>query len=61
VMLANLVAKMVGAGLGEEGLNFGVSASVHERLSLDFSVFAKICLTTQEAMRDLVAGSQAKP
>ena len=61
VMLANLVAKMVGAGLGAEGLNFGVSASVHERLSLDFTVFAKICLTTQEAMRDLVAGSQAKP
>ena len=41
-MLANLVAKMVGAGLGAEGLNFGVSASVHERLSLDFTVFAKI-------------------
>jgi hypothetical protein len=31
---------------------------VHERLSLDFTVFAKICLTTQDAMRDLVAGSR---
>jgi putative nucleotidyltransferase with HDIG domain len=58
VVLANLVAKMVGAGLGEEGLNFGVSASVHERLSLDFTAFAKICLTTQDAIRDLIAGSR---
>jgi putative nucleotidyltransferase with HDIG domain len=60
VMLANVVAKMVGAGLGEEGLNFGVSASVHERLALDFTVFAKICLTTQDAMRDLTEHSKAK-
>ncbi len=58
VMLANLVAKMVGAGLGAEGLNFGVSATVHERLSLDFEAFARICLATQEGVRDLVAGSK---
>ena len=58
VMLANVVAKMVGAGLGAEGLNFGVSATLHERLSLDFEVFARICLTTQENIRDLVAGSK---
>jgi putative nucleotidyltransferase with HDIG domain len=58
VMLANLVAKMVGAGLGAEGLNFGVSATIHERLQLDFDAFAKICLTTQDAVRDLVAGSK---
>jgi putative nucleotidyltransferase with HDIG domain len=58
VMLANVVAKMVGCGLGAEGLNFGVSATIHERLSLDFEVFARICLTTQDGIRDLVAGSK---
>jgi putative nucleotidyltransferase with HDIG domain len=58
VMLANLVAKMVGCGLGAEGLNFGVSATIHERLQLDFALFSKICLTTQDGIRDLVAGSK---
>jgi putative nucleotidyltransferase with HDIG domain len=53
VMLANLVAKMVGCGLGAEGLNFGVSATIHERLQLDFELFAKICLATQDAVREL--------
>jgi putative nucleotidyltransferase with HDIG domain len=61
VMLANLVAKMVGAGLGAEGLNFGVSATVHQRLSLDFELFARICLVTQDGLRELVAGSQVQP
>ena len=53
VMLANVVAKMAGCGLGAEGLNFGVSATIHERLQLDFDVFAKIVLNTQDAIREL--------
>jgi len=59
VMLANLVAKTVGAGLGAEGLNFGVSATIHERLSLDFDAFARICLATQDGLHDLVAAAHA--
>jgi putative nucleotidyltransferase with HDIG domain len=58
VMAANLVAKMVGCGLGAEGLNFGVSATIHERLNLDFDLFAKICLTTQDGIRDLTSQQQ---
>jgi putative nucleotidyltransferase with HDIG domain len=60
VMLANVVAKMVGAGLGAEGLNFGVSATIHERLAMTFDVFAKICLTTQDAIRDLANQQQPR-
>jgi putative nucleotidyltransferase with HDIG domain len=58
VMLANIVAKSVGAGLGAEGLNFTVNPAVSQRLDLTFELFARICLTTQDALRDLQAQSQ---
>jgi putative nucleotidyltransferase with HDIG domain len=58
VMAANLVAKMVGAGLGAEGLNFSVSPTIHDRLSLTFDVFAKIVLNTQDAVRELLNQQQ---
>jgi putative nucleotidyltransferase with HDIG domain len=59
VMAANLVAKMVGAGLGAEGLNFSVSPTIHDRLALTFDVFAKIVLNTQDAVRELASQQQA--
>jgi len=49
---------MVGAGLGAEGLNFGVSPTIHERLALTFDVFAKIVLNTQDAVRELTSQQQ---
>ena len=55
VILANIVAKMCGAGLGAEGLNFTASPLIHQRLNMNFDAFARICLTTQDAVRDLVA------
>lgn len=53
VVLANIVAKMVGAGLGAEGLNFSVNPSVHTRLNVTFELVARLCLTTQDALREL--------
>jgi putative nucleotidyltransferase with HDIG domain len=53
VVLANIVAKMVGAGLGAEGLNFSVNPSVHKRLGVTFELVARLCLTTQDALREL--------
>jgi putative nucleotidyltransferase with HDIG domain len=55
VVLANIVAKSVGAGLGAEGLNFTVPPGVAQRVELTFELFAKICLSTQDALRDLQA------
>lgn len=55
VVLANLVAKTVGTGLGAEGLNFTVDASCHRRLGLTFESFGRICLATKEAVDALLA------
>jgi putative nucleotidyltransferase with HDIG domain len=55
VVLANIVAKMVGAGLGAEGLNFTVDPAVHQRLAITFDLVAKLCLTTQDGIRELSA------
>lgn len=57
VVVANIVAKTVGTGLGAEGLNFSVDASSHRRLGITFAVFGRICLTTQESLTDFGAAS----
>jgi len=61
VVLANIAAKMVGTGLGAEGLNFSVDASCHRRLGITFDVFGRICLSTQEAMADFAAAPVSTP
>lgn len=53
VVVANLVAKTIEVGLGAEGLNFPVDASVFRRLSIDFSTFGRICLQTDQWLREL--------
>ena len=55
VVLANIVAKMVGAGLGAEGLNFTVDPAVHRRLDVTFDLMARLCLATQDGIRELAA------
>jgi len=55
VVLANLVAKTVGTGLGAEGLNFSLDTSCHQRLGLTFDAFGRICLATKEAVDALLA------
>ena len=50
---ANVVAKSIGAGLGDEGLNFMFDAASASRLGLDFPALARVCLQTEEGLREL--------
>ena len=53
VAIANVVAKSIGAGLGDEGMNFSFDAASAARLGLDFPALARICLRTEEELREL--------
>jgi putative nucleotidyltransferase with HDIG domain len=53
VVIANLVAKNIGMGLGAEGFNLTVDSGCVRRLGLDFTRFARICLQTDIWLRDL--------
>ena len=53
VVIANVVAKNIGAGLGAEGFNLTVDSECVRRLGLDFTKFARICLQTDTWLRDL--------
>jgi putative nucleotidyltransferase with HDIG domain len=53
VVIANLVAKNIGVGLGAEGFNLAVDSGCVRRLGLDFTRFARICLQTDMWLRDL--------
>lgn len=55
VVVANLVAKSVGAGLGAEGLNLSVDSHSAARLGVTYPVFARVCLRTEERLRELRA------
>jgi putative nucleotidyltransferase with HDIG domain len=51
VVLANVVAKTIEAGLGAEGLNFAVDPGTCQRLGVDFKGFGRICLQTDAWLR----------
>ncbi len=53
LMLANVVAKTVQAGLGAEGLNFRVDPGICKRLGVDVNRFSRVTLETQTALHDL--------
>ncbi|MGE0040451.1 MAG: HDOD domain-containing protein [Vicinamibacterales bacterium] len=53
VVVANLVAKSVGVGLGAEGLNFRIDPGVSSRLGLDFGGFSRVCVQAAAGLRDL--------
>jgi putative nucleotidyltransferase with HDIG domain len=53
VIVANLVAKTIGVGLGAEGFNFAVDGPSARRLRLDYPTFANVCLRVDERLRDL--------
>lgn len=48
VVMANLVAKTLAAGLGAEGLDFRVDENVRVRLGLEFKSFCRICSRVEE-------------
>jgi putative nucleotidyltransferase with HDIG domain len=58
VVIANVVAKHIGAGLGAEGFNLAVDSGCVSRLGLDFTKFARVCLQTDTWLRELRATQQ---
>jgi putative nucleotidyltransferase with HDIG domain len=54
VMLANLVTKTLGVGLGAEGMNFGTDFQAVRRLGLTFSAFCRVCARTSLRLNDLL-------
>jgi len=55
VVIANLVAKTVGIGLGAEGMNFTIDNTCRQRLGLSFQAFCRICASTAVSLNDLKA------
>jgi putative nucleotidyltransferase with HDIG domain len=55
VVIANMVAKNIGMGLGAEGFNLAVDSACVNRLGLDFTRFARVCLQTDAWLRELRA------
>jgi putative nucleotidyltransferase with HDIG domain len=53
VVIANMVAKNIGAGLGAEGFNLSVDSECVRRMGLDFTRFARVCLQTDAWLREL--------
>jgi len=50
VIVSNLVAKTLAAGLGAEGLDFSVDEGVRQRLGLNFAKFCQICGRVEDQM-----------
>jgi putative nucleotidyltransferase with HDIG domain len=53
VVLGNLVAKCVAAGLGAEGMNLHVDAGTFQRLGLNFAGYSRIILQTANWLDEL--------
>jgi putative nucleotidyltransferase with HDIG domain len=53
VVIGNLVAKTVGAGLGAEGLNLAADGDSSTRLGLTFTNYGHICLQTLTWLKEL--------
>jgi putative nucleotidyltransferase with HDIG domain len=57
VVIANMVAKNIGVGLGAEGFNLAVDSACVDRLGLDFTRFARLCLQTDTWLQELKAAT----
>jgi putative nucleotidyltransferase with HDIG domain len=53
VVMANMVAKTLGTGLGAEGLDLCVDRGCRDRLKLDFTKFSHVCINTLTALEEL--------
>ena len=53
VIVANLMTKTIGVGLGAEGMNLRVDFDCHRRLDLDFDGFCGCCAQTTFALEEL--------
>jgi putative nucleotidyltransferase with HDIG domain len=55
VVVANLVAKAIGTGLGAEGMDLRLDERFHRRLRLDFAGFCRVCVQTMSWLKELKA------
>ena len=53
VVVANLVAKTIGVGLGAEGMGLEIDLAASRRLGLDYIGFCQVCSRTAEAAQTL--------
>lgn len=60
VVVANVVAKVVGTGLGAEGMDIRFDTSSHARLGLDFAGLSSVVLQTLTWLNELKADSGLK-
>jgi|APIni6443716594_1056825.scaffolds.fasta_scaffold90627_2 HD-like signal output (HDOD) protein len=60
VVVANLAAKAIGTGLGAEGMDMRVDERCQQRLKLNFSGFARVCVQTMFDLKDVTAAYGAK-
>jgi putative nucleotidyltransferase with HDIG domain len=59
VVVANLVAKSIGVGLGAEGMNFNVDPGLSQRLGLSFPGFSRVCIQTAAWLKEIRGGMKA--
>ncbi len=55
VVMANLVAKSVGTGLGAEGMNFDIDSGIRKRLGVEFTAFCRLCASASQRLLELRA------
>jgi putative nucleotidyltransferase with HDIG domain len=60
VIVANLAAKSIGAGLGAEGLDMVIDDRCYHRLKLDFAGFSRVCLATLSGLKDVATAYGVK-
>jgi len=61
VSVANVVAKSVGQGIGNEGMCFGYDSRVVDRMGLTAEIFERICVQTADRMREVLSFFEIEP
>jgi putative nucleotidyltransferase with HDIG domain len=60
VVVANLVAKAIGTGLGAEGMDLRIDDKAFRRVGLDFAGFSRLCIQTMNWLKDVKAAYNVK-
>jgi putative nucleotidyltransferase with HDIG domain len=60
VMVANMIARVIGEGIGNEGMNMGGDANAGKRLGLTRDKFELTCAESQYRMQEVMAAFGAK-
>ena len=61
VVVANLVAKTIGTGLGAEGMDLRLDDQFDRRLRLDFAAFSRVSMQTLTWLKEVKATYGVSP